>query len=50
MKVFMSKKGLISVDTECPKSFNVLFGLSHKGAYTSRCQMPEFEQIEVGFY
>ena len=29
----MSKKGLISVDTECPKSFDifkVLLGLSHK--------------------
>ena len=24
-------------------------GLSHEGAYTSRCQMPEFEQKNDGF-
>ena len=27
----------------------MLLGLSHEGAYTNRCQMPKFEQFEVGF-
>ena len=35
-----AKEGLISVDTECPK--RLFLGLSHEGAYTSECQMPEF--------
>ena len=26
--------------------FWVLLGLSHEGAYTSRCQMPKFEQMK----
>ena len=32
-----------------PKEFELL-GLSHEGAYTSRCQMPEFEQKKVMDY
>ena len=27
----------------------MLLGLSHEGAYTSRCQMPEFEQFKVKY-
>ena len=29
--------------------FEVLLGLLHEGAYTSRCQMPEFKQNEVDY-
>ena len=48
MTNFYELKGLILAGARCPESFlfgdNFCVGLLQEGAYTSRCQMPDFEQ------